>query len=802
MKAMNACYQIYKDIERMITEKTRNMSYDKTFRAKVIDQISADKYTILYKNKGYPASCGWKVKIGDVVWVCAPRNNWNELYIQAYQPDDIITAVNGVKGSDEVSYKSGYVNISPGNIGLGNVDNTSDNSKPVSQAQQEAINKKVSILGGDVSDTKIGTLENNIESDFPIPDNGDSLKVVVGKIKKFFDNILLYKKNTEDSIIEVNAKITDIKENIVLFYNTFSEIPHLKIKNNDIVQTGGYYTMSDSGGAIYKITDKPEDYSISLSNGLYANILNQDFVNYKMFGAIMDGLSDDNAYLRKAHFYCNKYRVLLKNNSGKIFKKDMEPIYIQSDVDLSGSVLYITNENSYSFYQIINDDGFNYYNYNIINKHNLKRGTSYFPMEDNSLPRHCVLKIEDKTVWSVRYDDGILTDTFRSELMFHNVYGNCMGPLIYGYDDYETQTNITYTKYNHRTLTFTGCEILIETTPNVTCNPITCKRHNTVLKSFFINPKHNSLNNVQYKNSVIRIDGCYNVIIKNIIGTNIAGKPNTNGSRGSGYSMRFDCSMGIRVIDCDIGGYWGATAMNNVKDIIFENCSLNRIDVHEYFRDLTINNCKIYDWGIQVGGGTGVLKITNTQFIKYREPNSGGQGIVNINNSYGALFDGNIMIDNIDIITEGMDMSLISVHFNSNSSTRATKRFPDVSASNISVDNVDLESTCKFVGIKTTGNVGYNKYQRGKKFVINHINTRGNFDGAVDLISRVCGTEEGSNLNAEGTCVFIDNDGFKTTMKNGNTNAVDFITSFQKTEVDEIIESLNNRIKALELANT
>lgn len=155
MKAMNACYQIYKDIERMVTEKTRNMSYDKTFRAKIVDQISTNKYTILYKNKGYPASCGWNVKIGDAVWVCAPRNNWNELYIQqTYQPEDIITAVNEAKGSAEASYKSGHVNISPDNIGLGNVDHASDNSKPVSQAQQEAINKKDSILGEKVSDSK------------------------------------------------------------------------------------------------------------------------------------------------------------------------------------------------------------------------------------------------------------------------------------------------------------------------------------------------------------------------------------------------------------------------------------------------------------------------------------------------------------------------------------------------------------------------------------------------------------------------------------------------------------------------
>lgn len=31
MNAMDACYQMYKDIEKMITEKTKTIRYDRTF---------------------------------------------------------------------------------------------------------------------------------------------------------------------------------------------------------------------------------------------------------------------------------------------------------------------------------------------------------------------------------------------------------------------------------------------------------------------------------------------------------------------------------------------------------------------------------------------------------------------------------------------------------------------------------------------------------------------------------------------------------------------------------------------------
>lgn len=44
-----------------------------------------------------------------------------------------------VKGNAETDYREGDVNITPTNIGLGSVNNTSDKDKPVSTAQQKAI---------------------------------------------------------------------------------------------------------------------------------------------------------------------------------------------------------------------------------------------------------------------------------------------------------------------------------------------------------------------------------------------------------------------------------------------------------------------------------------------------------------------------------------------------------------------------------------------------------------------------------------------------------------------------------------
>ena len=56
--------------------------------------------------------------------------------------------VTGVKGAAETDYRDGNVSISPADLGLGNVDNTSDMDKPVSTATQDALDGKVDKVPG------------------------------------------------------------------------------------------------------------------------------------------------------------------------------------------------------------------------------------------------------------------------------------------------------------------------------------------------------------------------------------------------------------------------------------------------------------------------------------------------------------------------------------------------------------------------------------------------------------------------------------------------------------------------------
>ncbi len=83
-----------------------------------------------------------------------------------------------------------------------------------------------------------------------------------------------------------------------------------KVKEGAIIRTKGYYTVGDGGAAAYEISAKQETGGVELSNGLYANMLPDTYtdangvkwaiVNVKQFGAVGDGVNEDNGAINYA----------------------------------------------------------------------------------------------------------------------------------------------------------------------------------------------------------------------------------------------------------------------------------------------------------------------------------------------------------------------------------------------------------------------------------------------------------------------------------------------------------------------
>lgn len=72
----------------VIDEVIKNSSFNKTFNARVVEIISEKKCKVRYKNIDYIVKNDISLSVDDLVLVCVPRNNWNELYIQSGNQSD------------------------------------------------------------------------------------------------------------------------------------------------------------------------------------------------------------------------------------------------------------------------------------------------------------------------------------------------------------------------------------------------------------------------------------------------------------------------------------------------------------------------------------------------------------------------------------------------------------------------------------------------------------------------------------------------------------------------------------------
>lgn len=101
------------------------------------------------------------------------------------------------------------------------------------------------------------------------------------------------------------------------------------------VETLGYFHPGDSGAAAYEITgDSGKISALPVGNGLFASLLpTVASVNYRMFGAKSDGLSDDGIAIKKAHLFANEFRLPVLNLAGEFWLRETRLIPIATNVN-------------------------------------------------------------------------------------------------------------------------------------------------------------------------------------------------------------------------------------------------------------------------------------------------------------------------------------------------------------------------------------------------------------------------------------------------------------------------------------
>lgn len=449
-------------------------------------------------------------------------------------------------------------------------------------------------------------------------------------------------------------KLESIENMATYFLNVESMINSTTLKANNIACTLGYYSENDGGASTYiiKNTSLAQDLGsiITLTNGLQAHLLPKGFVNYRMFGAKLDGdiarVTNETSAIKNCHAYANTKDLPVIQNNGTITLNNV--VTVQTDTDLAGCSILIK---SYAKDKIL---------YNITSKKPTIPVTSFtqseMKMGVNQIPslsqyKHHMITIESNELLSERNDGGTISKIKKKDSFFLTRDGAFVsGKLI---QDFTTGTlTITARPYEEKKLVFKGPKVIWDFQNLLsTCIVVNLARGNANLEDMLLDiPNtidYDDTTGGSYKSMAFNIRDAYKVKVSNIVAENI-----TNGSTASGYIMNMSDVIDVTFDKVMWLNGWGATGTNNVKDWKVFDSQINRIDAHTGTGDLYCRNVKfIGGWGVFLGYGDGNIIIENCTSDFLDIDGRKFDTVVYIGVSYGVLFRGNIDIINHKIIS-------------------------------------------------------------------------------------------------------------------------------------------------------
>lgn len=195
----------------------------------IIQKIAADEYILLHPETD--------ASIVNLAAEGIEATNVQDALVELNENIKAITGggvVTGVKGSAETEYRLGQVNITKANIGLGNVDNTSDADKPVSTAQQAELDKKA-----DASDvtSKLALKADKSE----IPDVTNFITKAVNDLVNYYT-----KAQIDTKVETLEGKISAIPKFAISVVNDLPtsniSATTIYLKKTSTTETGNLYT--------------------------------------------------------------------------------------------------------------------------------------------------------------------------------------------------------------------------------------------------------------------------------------------------------------------------------------------------------------------------------------------------------------------------------------------------------------------------------------------------------------------------------------------------------------------------------
>ena len=164
-------------------------------------------------------------------------------------------------------------------------------------------------------------------------------------VHDYFDNLDVQEEinNKLDAMQEAGTLqeiiTTYIQSNVAWTFDSVAEMQSAtNLIDGSYARTLGYYNVNDGGGALYHISEsEPSGYYETLTSGLYAEIVIEDTMNIKQFGAKGDGTTDDKNAIQNA--LNTRSKIIIPESTNPYMLSGVVQVY--NDVTFYGTLKII-----------------------------------------------------------------------------------------------------------------------------------------------------------------------------------------------------------------------------------------------------------------------------------------------------------------------------------------------------------------------------------------------------------------------------------------------------------------------------
>ena len=446
--------------------------------------------------------------------------------------------------------------------------------------------------------------------------------------------------------------------NILYFPSLIDAMKSADIKAGSVIGTLGYHKLGDGGSARYSIIKDSADLKsnggdiVKFKGGWTGILIDVQWVNYKVFGALGDSVSDDGVQIKNAHDFANRNELPVINLNGEYWIEKTRRIEVKTSVQWGHSVFHIKEayNTKAAVFNVMGYDQPVKISLNDSQKNNvvksIKPGTQIIP-ELKEYKNHLILiKDEDDRIGFRSGEKYKGQSRAKEELFYVEEDGKILGDIAWTFNGY---TDLTAYPAEKSYLTIEGGTFYLsgdnpgKTKIGYFQNGFSITRSRTLIKNQWVGLEDGK-RDIAYnpRNGFYNFNCVYDTLLENIRlipweqdrpgkdNDVFAGTYGIGGNRMLNTTFRNITAEGTLL-------HWGVFGTNMNKNFRIENCRLNRVDVHFHCWNLTIKDSQIGNRGISITGG-GDLVIENTQCENPR--------FVNFRRDFGGKWDGNISITN------------------------------------------------------------------------------------------------------------------------------------------------------------